>query len=67
MHHAGNRGLCGSITDHGREQNATQRIAERMSVTAFERFERDNGNIGVLFVDDCFNVRRLQERCISHE
>ena len=33
------------------KQNATQSIAERMTVTTFKRFERDHSKIGIVFVN----------------
>ena len=66
VHNADNGCFRRSVAHHGGQKNAAQRIAERMTVAALERFERNHGQIGVLFVDDGLNRRRLQERRVSH-
>ena len=66
MHDAHDLSFRGSVAHHGGEKNAAQGVAERVAVAAFERFERDDGKVGVLFVDDGFDRGRLQERSIGH-
>ena len=35
----------GRVADHRRQQDATQRVAERVAVAALERFHRDDGRV----------------------
>ena len=63
---ADNGGFGRGIAHHRGEQDAAQRIAERVTVAALKGFERNDGKVGVLFVDDGFDRRRLQERRVSH-
>ena len=56
----------GSVADHRREENATERIAERVAVAAFERFERDDGTVGVVGVRTDVNHRGLQKSGACH-
>src|SRR5690349_866740 len=64
MHHAGDLHLGGRVARHGGEQHATQRVAQRVAITALERLHRHPGVIGrqVLYVDDA----RLQKSRLRH-
>ena len=66
MHDAHDLRFGGSVAHHGGQKDAAQRVAECVTVAAFERLERDDGKVGVLFVDDGFDRGRLQERSIGH-
>ena len=50
----------------GNSKYAAQRIAERMTVAALERFERNNSAVGILLVDLDLDRRRLQKSSVSH-
>ncbi len=45
VQHAGDRHLGGRVADHRRQQNAAQRVAQRVAVAALERLERDFGAV----------------------
>ena len=66
VHDAHDLSFGRSIAHHGRQKDAAQSVAERVAVAAFKRLERDDGKVGVLFVDDGFDRSRLQERSIGH-
>ncbi|MNT21895.1 hypothetical protein D3C72_1572520 [compost metagenome] len=51
MQNASDRDFGGRVADHGRQQNATQRVAERVAVAALERLERDLGLVGGKLLD----------------
>ena len=52
--------------DHGAQKDAAERIAERVAVAAFERFERDDGAVRIVFGKRDFDRGRLQKRGVSH-
>ena len=56
----------GRITDHGAQQDAAQSIPERVTVAAFERFERDDRAVRVGRIDIDFHRGGLQKSSISH-
>ena len=66
MHHASDLSFSGSIADHAGEQNATQSIAERMTVATFKGFKRDYSEIGIVLINRRFNIGRLQQSGVGH-
>ena len=52
--------------DHGAQKDAAERIAERVAVAAFERFERDDGAVRIVFGKRDFDRGRLQKRGVRH-
>jgi hypothetical protein len=66
VHDAHDLSFGRSVADHGGQKDAAKGVAERVAVAAFKRLERDDGKVGVLFVDDGFDRGRLQERSIGH-
>ena len=67
VHNTHDARFRGGITHHGAQEDAAKRVSERVAVAAFERFERDDREIGVLLVNHGFDGGRLQKRCICHE
>ena len=67
VNHARDLGFRRREADHGAQKNAAKSIAERVTVAAFERFERNDGTVGIVFCNLNFNGSRLEKSGIGHE
>jgi hypothetical protein len=60
VQHAGDRDLRRCVTHHRRQQDAAQRVAERVTVTTLERLQRGLGTVAANRFDvDRFGLQKI--------